>query len=68
MHMYPNWQVLESAVNGAAVTTEGESMIRGNKQNLAPIPIGLAVFMCARIGHVCIWHVCIWHVCVCLCA
>jgi len=37
--------VLESAVNGGAVTTEGESMIRGNKQNLAPIPIGLAVFM-----------------------
>jgi len=37
--------VLESAVNGEAVTTEGESMIPGNKQNLAPIPIGLAVFM-----------------------
>ena len=41
--------VLESAVNGASITTEGESMIRGNKQNLAPIPIGLAVFMCACI-------------------
>jgi MIP family channel proteins len=37
--------VLESAVNVNAVTTEGESMIRGNKQNLAPIPIGLAVFL-----------------------
>ena len=37
--------VLEAAVNIKAVTTDGESAIRGNKQNLAPIPIGLAVFM-----------------------
>lgn len=37
--------VLESAVNTHSVTTNGESAIRGNKQNLAPIPIGLAVFM-----------------------
>ena len=31
--------------NTHSVTTNGESAIRGNKQNLAPIPIGLAVFM-----------------------
>ena len=37
--------VLETAVNTKAVTTDGETMVRGNKQNLAPIPIGLAVFM-----------------------
>lgn len=37
--------VLETAVNTKAVTTDGESVIRGNKQNLAPFPIGLAVFM-----------------------
>lgn len=37
--------VLETAVNGKAVTTEGESMVGGNKQNLAPLPIGLAVFL-----------------------
>ena len=37
--------VLETAVNTHAVTTNGESAIRGNAQNLAPIPIGLAVFM-----------------------
>ena len=42
------YTVLESAVNAKAVTTEGESAILGNKQNLAPIPIGLAVF-CAHI-------------------
>merc|ERR1712070_693761 len=28
-----------------AVTTDGESVIRGQAQNLAPIPIGLAVFL-----------------------
>lgn len=37
--------VLETAVNGQAVTTEGESAILGNKQNLAPLPIGLSVFL-----------------------
>jgi MIP family channel proteins len=37
--------VLETAVNGKAVTTEGESMVGGNKQNLAPLPIGFAVFL-----------------------
>ena len=37
--------VLETAVNISAVTTDGETMVRGNKQNLAPIPIGLAVFL-----------------------
>ena len=37
--------VLEAAVNIKAVTTDGETMVRGNKQNLAPIPIGLAVFL-----------------------
>lgn len=37
--------VLETAVNGKAVTVDGEQMVKGNKQNLAPIPIGLAVFM-----------------------
>merc|ERR1712039_283938 len=38
--------VLESAVNAASVTTTGGSgMIRGNKQNLAPFPIGFAVFL-----------------------
>ena len=37
--------VLETAVNAKAVTTDGEIMVRGNKQNLAPIPIGLAVFL-----------------------
>jgi glycerol uptake facilitator-like aquaporin len=37
--------VLESAVNTQAVTMEGERGIRGNKQNLAPLAIGLAVFM-----------------------
>lgn len=39
------YTVLESAVNPKAVTTEGESAVLGNKQNLAPIPIGLAVFV-----------------------
>ena len=38
------YTVLESAVNAQAITTEGESAVLGNKQNLAPIPIGLAVF------------------------
>ena len=37
--------VLEVAVNGHSVTTEGESAVLGNKQNLAPIPVGLAVFV-----------------------
>jgi len=37
--------VLETAVNSNAVTTDGQTMVRGNKQNLAPIPIGLAVFL-----------------------
>ena len=37
--------VLETAVNTKAVTTDGETMVRGNKQNLAPIAIGLAVFL-----------------------
>lgn len=37
--------VLEAAVNTQAVTMEGESGIQGNKQNLAPLAIGLAVFM-----------------------
>ena len=37
--------VLETAVNTNSVTTDGESVIRGNKQNLAPFPIGLAVFL-----------------------
>ena len=37
--------VLEVGVNGKSVTTEGESVVLGNKQNLAPIPIGLAVFL-----------------------
>lgn len=37
--------VLESACNSKAVTTEGQSSVLGNKQNLAPIPIGLAVFV-----------------------
>ena len=37
--------VLESAVNAYSVTTEGESSILGNKMNLAPIPIGFAVFV-----------------------
>lgn len=36
--------VLETAVNTKSVTTDGTSMIRGQKQTLAPIPIGLAVF------------------------
>lgn len=38
------YTVLESAVNSKAVTTASD----GSKQNLAPIPIGLAVF-CAHI-------------------
>ena len=37
--------VLETAVNARSVTTDGESAVLGNKQNLAPLPIGLAVFM-----------------------
>ena len=37
--------VLETAVNTSSVTTDGSTMIRGNKQTLAPFPIGLAVFM-----------------------
>jgi len=37
--------VLETAVNTKCVTTDGESVIRGNKQNLAPLPIGFAVFL-----------------------
>merc|ERR1712087_754756 len=38
--------VLETAVNANSVTTTGGSgMIRGNKQNLAPFPIGFAVFL-----------------------
>lgn len=37
--------VLETGVNGKSITTEGESMVMGNKQNLAPLPIGLAVFL-----------------------
>ncbi len=37
--------VLCSAVDAHAVTTDGEKYLLGNKQNLAPIPIGLAVFM-----------------------
>jgi len=36
--------VLETAVNTESVTTDGTTMIRGQKQTLAPIPIGLAVF------------------------
>mmetsp|Transcript_25804 Transcript_25804/g.65605 ORF Transcript_25804/g.65605 Transcript_25804/m.65605 type:complete len:228 (+) Transcript_25804:152-835(+) len=37
--------VLETAVNSRAVTTDGDKMVMGNKQNLAPLPIGLAVFL-----------------------
>ena len=37
--------VLETAVNSRAVTTDGDKMVLGNKQNLAPLPIGLAVFL-----------------------
>ena len=37
--------VLETAVNTTSVTADGDTMVRGNKQNLAPIPIGLAVFL-----------------------
>lgn len=37
--------VLETAVNGNALTTEGNKPVAGNKLNLAPIPIGLAVFL-----------------------
>ena len=37
--------VLETAVNNHAVTSDDESVIRGTKQNLAPFPIGLAVFL-----------------------
>jgi glycerol uptake facilitator-like aquaporin len=36
--------VLETAVNTKSVVTDGTSMIRGQKQTLAPIPIGFAVF------------------------
>ena len=37
--------VLETAVNANSVTTDGQSVIRGNKQNLAPFPIGFAAFL-----------------------
>ena len=37
--------VLETAVNTNSVTADGDQMVRGNKQNLAPTPIGLAVFL-----------------------
>ena len=37
--------VLETAVNPHSVTTNGESSILGNKQNLAPFSIGFAVFV-----------------------
>ena len=37
--------VLETAVNSRAVTTDGDRMVLGNKQNLAPLPIGFAVFL-----------------------
>lgn len=36
--------VLETAVNTHSVTTDGATMIRGNKLTMAPLPIGLAVF------------------------
>ena len=39
------YTVLETAVNVHSVTTEGESSILGNKLNLAPLPIGFAVFL-----------------------
>merc|ERR1711934_108625 len=37
--------VLETAVNTKAATSSHYTMIRGQNANLAPIPIGLAVFM-----------------------
>ena len=37
--------VLETAVNVKSVTTDGESVVRGNAMNLAPFPIGFAVFL-----------------------
>jgi glycerol uptake facilitator-like aquaporin len=37
--------VLETAVHKKAVTTDGEHSVLGNKMNLAPIPIGFAVFL-----------------------
>ncbi|KAJ1495652.1 hypothetical protein T484DRAFT_1761541, partial [Baffinella frigidus] len=37
--------VLETAVNPQAVTQEGGKTVKGNKMNLAPIPIGFAVFI-----------------------
>lgn len=37
--------VLETAICGQAVTTDGDKMVGGNKQNLAPLAIGFAVFM-----------------------
>lgn len=37
--------VLETAVNSHSVTTEGECVVKGNKQSLAPVAIGLAVFV-----------------------
>ena len=41
--------VLETAVNTSSVTADGDQMVRGNKQNLAPIPIGFAVFLAHTI-------------------
>lgn len=39
------YTVLETAVNAKSATTEGKGAIAGNKQTLAPLPIGLAVFI-----------------------
>jgi len=39
------YTVLETAVNGQSLCTDGESSILGNKLSIAPLPIGLAVFI-----------------------